>query len=96
MSDETLAVFTVIEIDGRKPIWCRIGAAWINRDESINVRLNALPINGSLHIRKQDQDDRRQGRQQPQAPYQQPQAPYQGGAPAPAGPRGFRRDGGDK
>lgn len=46
------AVYTIIEREGlEKNIWIRIGGAWTNRDGSINVRLNALPVNGVLHVR---------------------------------------------
>ena len=54
------AVFTVI--DGKnldRPIFRRIGTAFINRDESLNVILDALPVSGRLHIR--DAEVRRKG-----------------------------------
>ncbi len=55
MSD-ILGVYTIInreddEHPERKNLWIHIGIAFVNRDGSINVRLNALPVNGSLHIR---------------------------------------------
>lgn len=34
-----------------KPIWLRVGTAWVNRDNSINVTLDEFPQNGKLHIR---------------------------------------------
>jgi hypothetical protein len=48
-----LAVYTIIERreSGRKH-WVRIGAAFENRDGSLNVRLDALPLNGTVHIRE--------------------------------------------
>lgn len=52
-SSETRAmrqVFTVIERNG-KTYWVRIGAAFINKDGSETVLLDALPINGRLQIR---------------------------------------------
>jgi len=48
------AVYTVIDrIDGeaKRSFWVRIGAAFVNRDGSFTVKLDALPVNGSLHIR---------------------------------------------
>jgi hypothetical protein len=48
------AVYTVIDrVDGesKRSFWLRIGAAFVNRDGSFTVRLNALPVNGSLQIR---------------------------------------------
>ena len=63
-----LAVYTIVERaaggqlaaagnnafagSGDKKFWIRIGTAWINRDQSLNVRLDATPTNGTLHIRE--------------------------------------------
>ena len=45
-------VFVIIDRDGmKKPYFLRIGTAFINHDESINVRLDAAPLSGTLHIR---------------------------------------------
>ena len=54
MSDKIKDVFTIIEHEGDKAVWIKIGTAFVNRDESITVSLNALPINGRLHIRSGD------------------------------------------
>jgi hypothetical protein len=52
-SAKPLAVYTVVEKPGSdRNYWTRVGAAWINRDQSINVTLDALPVNGKLHIRE--------------------------------------------
>jgi len=46
------AVFTIIEADNlTKPLFRRIGTGFVNRDGSLNVTLDALPVNGKLHIR---------------------------------------------
>ena len=46
------AVYTIIEAEHRdKPLFCRIGTAYVNRDASLNVVLDALPVTGRLHIR---------------------------------------------
>ena len=37
--------------EGGKPHWVRIGIGFVNGDQSINVKLDATPINGELHIR---------------------------------------------
>jgi hypothetical protein len=55
MSD-TLGVYTIVdrkteEDPDRKSLWVHIGIAFVNRDGSINARLNALPVNGTVHIR---------------------------------------------
>ena len=35
-----------------KPLFRRIGTAFVNKDQSLNVVLEALPIEGRLHIRE--------------------------------------------
>lgn len=49
-------VFSVKNYGGEgaeeKAFWTKIGAAWENRDGSINVELTALPLDGRLNIRK--------------------------------------------
>ncbi len=54
-----LVVYTIVarERDGRK-FWVRIGTAFVNRDSSLNVRLDATPTNGQLHIRDSDPSER--------------------------------------
>ena len=37
--------------EGKKSVWTRIGAAFVNKDGSINAFLDSLPIDGKLHIR---------------------------------------------
>ncbi len=43
-------VFTVVERNG-KNYWVRIGTAFINRDGSETVYLDALPVNGRMVVR---------------------------------------------
>ena len=33
-------------------IWVRAGSAFINKDGSINVHLDVLPLDGRLHVRE--------------------------------------------
>lgn len=35
-----------------KPVWSKIGVAFVNRDESLNVVLDAIPLTGKIHIRE--------------------------------------------
>ncbi len=49
-------VYTIVERQDedhpdRKNLWIQIGLAFVNRDGSLNVRLNAFPANAMLHIR---------------------------------------------
>ena len=52
-------VYTIIENGDseKKNFWCKIGIAFLNQDNSINVKLNALPINGQLQLREQVKED---------------------------------------
>lgn len=42
---------------GEKSYWNRIGVAFVNRDGSLTVKLEALPINGEIQIRDQKERD---------------------------------------
>lgn len=56
-------VYTIVERGHGKRLWLRIGVAFVNRDGSLNVRLDAVPINGQLHIREALSRDGRDGRE---------------------------------
>ena len=43
--------------EGREPYWAIIGSAWKNKDESINVTLDSLPMDGKLVIRVRKEKD---------------------------------------
>jgi len=47
-----LTVFSVRNTERRGTVWCRIGTAFVNKDESMNLWLDALPIDGKLHCRE--------------------------------------------
>ncbi len=47
-----LAVFSVRDGRGGGSIWVRAGYAVVNRDRSLNVVLDVLPLNGRLHVRE--------------------------------------------
>lgn len=51
MTPQRFAVFAIREAQG-KTTWIRAGSAWRNRDGSLNVFLEVLPIDGRLHIRE--------------------------------------------
>ena len=50
-------VYTIIETGEGKSVWRLVGAAFVNRDESLTVLLDALPTNGRLHIREPSERD---------------------------------------
>lgn len=54
--------FSVYVIVGNKPneYWNRIGSAWNNKDGSINVQLNALPIDGKIQLRAPKENEEQQ------------------------------------
>lgn len=46
-----MKVAYVIETQGDKKFWTKIGVAFVNNDGSINVKLSALPVNGEAQLR---------------------------------------------
>ena len=50
-------VYTIVANDNGKDFWIRVGVAFENKDGSLNVRLNCLPLNGTLHIRDRKEKD---------------------------------------
>ena len=55
-------VYTIVEREGQeKNRWVRIGVAFVNRDQSLNIKLNALPVNGQLHVRDPLPNDKPKG-----------------------------------
>jgi len=59
MSTQRFAVYTIVKRSNEagKDFWQRVGTAFQNKDSSLTVRLNALPVNGTLHIREEREDD---------------------------------------
>ena len=61
MNHKIKAVFTIIEDEKlQRGLFRRIGTAFVNRDDSLNVFLDAYPINGKLHIRDVEKRDKQQ------------------------------------
>ena len=55
--------YNVIEKPGlTNRIWMRVGIAWLNRDGSINVVLDALPLGGRIQLREDDRERRAEPR----------------------------------
>lgn len=57
MPGTMLDVYTITETSGEKNRWTKVGVAFVNRDRSLNIKLDALPINGTLHVRQRKQQD---------------------------------------
>ncbi len=54
------AIWTMVERGQGKSFWTRVGVGFVNRDGSITVKLDAIPVNGTLQVREwQDPRDRR-------------------------------------
>ena len=49
-SNKMKVVYTITE-RGEKSWWTKIGVAYVNRDGSLNVKLEAVPVNGTMHVR---------------------------------------------
>jgi hypothetical protein len=57
------AAFNIIDRPGMKNrIWSRIGTAWLNRDGSINLVLDSIPLGGRINIREDDRERRSEAR----------------------------------
>ena len=53
-----MEVYTIVDKEGfERSFWVKIGAAFPNRDGSINVYLDAFPVNGRLQLRAKDMPD---------------------------------------
>ena len=50
-------VYTILETGEGKSFWRMVGSAFVNRDDSLTVLLDALPVNGKLHIREPSERD---------------------------------------
>ncbi len=51
MDQSKMKIAYVIKERAGQKYWTRVGVAFVNSDGSINVRLEAMPVNGELHIR---------------------------------------------
>jgi hypothetical protein len=59
---KVMDVYTIIEKQGmEKCFWIKVGACFTNRDGSFNVFLDALPVNGKLHIRPRTEKEEQGG-----------------------------------
>jgi hypothetical protein len=51
-------VYTIVDRGG-KSFWVRIGVGFTNRDGSLNLKLDAIPVNATLHVRDWEPYDKR-------------------------------------
>lgn len=54
-----LIAYVIVEskTDDQKAFWNQIGVAFVNRDGSINVKLDAVPVDGKLQLRERQEND---------------------------------------
>jgi hypothetical protein len=52
-------VYTIVERGPGKSFWTKVGVGFTNRDGSINLHLDAIPVNGRLQIRDYEPWERR-------------------------------------
>ncbi len=55
---------------GNGSYFMRVGTGWLNRDNSINLKIDAFPKSGELQIREMDEEDlrKRDGAEQSSTP----------------------------
>ena len=62
MDQSKMKIAYVITQRGTQKYWTRIGTAFVNRDGSFNVKLDAIPVTGEIHVRdyvpREDREDR--------------------------------------
>ena len=46
------AVYTVVERSPGKSFWTRVGVGFVNKDASLTLKLDAVPVNGTLQVRE--------------------------------------------
>ncbi len=56
MNDKYFDVYLIKDRgeSNEKVFWPKVGAAFLNSDSSLNVVLDAIPVNGRLHIRERN------------------------------------------
>ena len=51
MQPNKLKMVYVITKRGEQSYWNRVGIGFVNSDGSLNLRLDAMPVSGELHVR---------------------------------------------
>lgn len=57
-NNKRLTVFSIKDTADKRSVWVKAGSAWVNRDGSLNVYLDVLPLEGRLHVREWKEDAR--------------------------------------
>lgn len=59
MDQSKVKFIYVITGKGERKFWTKVGVAFVNRDGSLNCKLDSLPVDGELHIRDYTARDER-------------------------------------
>jgi hypothetical protein len=51
MDQSKMKIAYVVTQRGTNKYWTRNGVAFVNRDGSFNVKLDAIPVTGEIHVR---------------------------------------------
>lgn len=51
MDNSKMKIAYVITQRGTQKYWTRVGVAFVNKDGSLNVKLEAIPVSGELQVR---------------------------------------------
>ena len=79
------SVYTIVDRGG-KTFWVRIGVGFTNRDGSLNLKLDAIPVNATLHVRDWEPYERRTDASEAQARSRAPRPHDASREPEPASP----------
>jgi len=79
------AVFAIIEKPGGRSVWMKVGIAFTNSDQSLNIYLDAIPFDRKLQVRDEDVRPRTQStgsyeRTQSAGSYERALLPLDGGS----------------
>lgn len=58
-TDKMKSVFTIVEKPNGKSYFVRIGIGFVNRDGSITLKLDALPVNNTIQVRDWENEEER-------------------------------------
>jgi hypothetical protein len=64
--------YAITERSSGKSFWTRVGVGFVNRDGSITIRLDAMPVSGTLQLRDwtpRDAGERHEGDAPPTEPF---------------------------
>lgn len=67
-SEKMKVVYTVVEREKGKSFWVKLGVGFVNHDGSLNLKLDAVPVNGTLQVRDWEPREERAGDAAPPPP----------------------------